>query len=136
MTSDRRELILDRVYNLLSELTIPIRGDEANGPTSLVAGNIVRNQHDLPAEAVPGIILLDADEVRSQRQTRPERGMKENGVPDSIIRMTPEIYVVLDTRSVTNVNNVGSGIWMLRGLRSWERFFPILRFKASWATTC
>lgn len=104
MTTDRRELILDRIYDLLSELSIPILGDGANGPTLIAAGNIVRNQHDLDEKAVPGIILLDADEVKSQRQVRPERGHRENGVPDSVIKMTPEIYVVLDTRGVTNVN--------------------------------
>jgi hypothetical protein len=109
-TTDRRELILERVYDLLSELTIPILGGPVPAKiTSIPAGNIVRNQNELDKAKVPGIILLDGDEVKDPRQQRPERGMVENGVPDSIMRMTPEIYVVLDVRDRTN-ENVGEDL--------------------------
>jgi hypothetical protein len=106
MTTDRRELILDRVFDLLSELSIPIQGPvpPAVPVTSIPAGNIVRNMNELDKTKVPGIILLDADEMKSPRQQLPERGQVENGVPDSIMKMTPEIYVVLDVRDRTNAN--------------------------------
>lgn len=103
--TDRRELILERVYDLLSELTIPILGGPApSSVTSIPAGHIVRNQNELDKTKVPGIILLDADEVKSPRQQLPDRGQVENGVPDSIMKMTPEIYVVLDVRDRANTN--------------------------------
>jgi len=109
-TTDRRELILDRVFNLLSELTIPILGGPPPAAaTEIPAGNIVRNRNELGKNQVPGIIMLDADEVKAPRQQQPERGQKENGVPDSIMKMTPEIYVVLDVRGITN-ENVGEDL--------------------------
>lgn len=113
-TTDRRELILERVYDLLEGLTIPINGGLAPSQiTSIPSGNIVRNQNDLPAAKVPGIVLLDGDEVKSPRQQRPERGQKENGVPDMVLRMTPEIYVVLDVRDRSNTN-VGEDLNLAR----------------------
>ena len=109
-TIDRRELILERLAAILAGLTIPISGGPAPATvTSIPAGNFVRNRNELDAKAVPGIILLDADEVRDSRATRPARGMTENGVPDSIMKMTPEIYVVLEVRGIAN-QNVGQDL--------------------------
>jgi|SRR5579864_2485225 len=103
-TNDRRELILERLATILSGLTIPILGGPApKVATSIPAGNFVRNRNELDAKAVPGIILLDADEVQVPYK-RPERGMTERGVPDTIMKMTPEIYVILDVRGITNEN--------------------------------
>jgi hypothetical protein len=103
---DRRQLILERVYQNLGALTIPLLGG-ANGPVTIVPGNIVHNRNELPAEKVPGIILLDADEVRDTRQMQPPPGMAQRAVPPAIYKMTPEIYVVLDGRPVSNDQNFG-----------------------------
>lgn len=95
--ADRRQLILSRLMTLLSGLTITL----TDGST-IPAGHIVHNRDELPQELVPGIILLDADEVKDQRfpsiqgrGSRPGPGM---------MKMTPEIYVVLDVRKPTNIN--------------------------------
>lgn len=103
-TNDRRQAIIDRLITILSELTIPMAGDEAGGPTSIPAGNFVHNRNELSENTTPGIILLDADEVRDPRATLPPRGMAESKVPQAVVKMTPEIYVVLDTRTPGNVN--------------------------------
>src|SRR5674476_65813 len=107
-TNDRRQLILDRLYELLSGLTIPLAGGPT-GSISIVPGNIVQNRNELPKELVPGIILLDADEIKNPLTQLRERGLTETRVPSSIMKMTPEIYVVLDTRGITN-KNVGKDL--------------------------
>jgi hypothetical protein len=99
---DRREQVLARLYTLLSELNIPLLGGAS--PATIVPGNIVANRNQLPEGLVPGIILLDGDEVNDRRKNRPERGLQEKRVPDQVMKMTPEIYVVLDTRGITNLN--------------------------------
>jgi len=53
---------------------------------------------------VPGIVLLDADEIRNPRQIPPTRGMTETRVPPQVMNLTPEIYVVLDVRGIENLN--------------------------------
>lgn len=104
-TYDRRELILSRLAAILSGLTIPILGGPAPATvTSIPAGNFVRNRNELDASQVPGIILLDADEVRDPAIRRPPRGLIEQAMPDQIMKMTPEIYVVLDVRGISNMN--------------------------------
>lgn len=100
---DRRQEVLARVFELLSGLSIPLAGGPT-GPLTIQPGTIVRNRNELPKEMVPGIIMLDADEIKDPRVQLPARGMIEKAVPPSIIKMTPEIYVVLDTRGITNMN--------------------------------
>ncbi len=100
---DRRQEVLTRLFELLGGLTIPLLGGPV-GPVTIVPGNIVHNRNELPADLVPGIILLDADEIKDPRTQLPPRGLIERAVPPSIMKMTPEIYVVLDTRGITNQN--------------------------------
>lgn len=106
--NDRRQLVLSRLYDLLGGLTIPLAGGP-NGPVNIVPGNIVRNRNELPKEKVPGIILLDADEIKDPAVQLRSRGVAERAVPTTIVKMTPEIYVVLDTRPITN-ENVGEDL--------------------------
>lgn len=91
---DRRDLILTTLFNLLKGLTVTL----TNG--TIPAGHIVRNRDELPKELVPGIILLDADEVRDPRT--PLLQGRATRVSPSLMRMTPEIYVVLDVRKPQN----------------------------------
>lgn len=102
-TFDRRELIIEQLLNDLGNLTVPLLGGP-NGPSAIVPGHIVHNRNELDEDLVPGIILLDADEVRSTTQTMRERGLQESKVPIQVMRMTPEIYVVLDPRGNVNLN--------------------------------
>ena len=93
---DRRTDILAQVHTLLNSLEITL----SDG--TIPAKNFVHNRNELPKELVPGIILLDADEVSDPRgiQAPPGRG----GPPGAkLMRMTPEIYVVLDVRKPNNV---------------------------------
>lgn len=99
--ADRRALILERLEVLLSGLSVTL----SNG--TLPAGNIVHNRDQLPKEKVPGIILLDADEVRDQRFPT-NQGRSAPPAP-GYMRMTPEIYVVLDVRIPDN-ENVGEDL--------------------------
>src|SRR5579872_6638479 len=92
--ADRRLLILARLQTILSSLTIEI------STGTIPAGNIVHNRDELPAELVPGIILLDADEVRDLRFPSMQ-GRSERPGP-GMLKMTPEIYVVLDVRKPKN----------------------------------
>ena len=101
--NDRRQLILNQLYVLLGGLTIPLLGGPT-GAVSIVPGNIVHNRNELPKQKVPGIIILDADEIKDPRAQLRERGLAETRVPSNIIKMTPEIYVVLDTRGIDNQN--------------------------------
>ena len=94
---DRRSLILARVDAVLNGLTITLTSGV------IPAKNFVHNRNELPKDKVPGIILLDADEVSDPRgiQAPPGRG----GPPGAkLMRMTPEIYVVLDVRKPNNVS--------------------------------
>jgi hypothetical protein len=90
----------------LSGLTITLTDGSV-----IAAGNIVHNRDELPAEKVPGIVLLDADEVRDQRFP-PLQGRSERPGP-GMMKMTPEIYVVLDVRKPQNVN-VGEDLNLAR----------------------
>jgi hypothetical protein len=90
---DRRQLILTRLEALLNSLTITLTTG------TIPAGNFVHNRDQLPKELVPGVILLDADEVKDPR-VLPSAGRSLPGT--SLMRMTPEIYVVLDVRTPTN----------------------------------
>jgi hypothetical protein len=104
--ADRRALILARLKELLSGLTVTLTDG-----TTIAAGNIVHNRDELPKEKVPGIILLDADEVKDPRfPTRDGRGMPPS---PGMMRMTPEIYIVLDVRKPQNTN-VGEDLNLAR----------------------
>ncbi len=94
---DRREEILERLDELLEGLTITL------STGTIPAGNFVHNRNELPAGKVPGIILLDADEVQDPRALALPNGRQ---LPPGIqlMRMTPEIYVVLDVRKPANAN--------------------------------
>ncbi len=93
---DRRDAILARLEEILKAATITI----SNG--TIPAGNYVRNRNQLPKELVPGVIQLDADETRDPRfPSNQGRG----GPPGpGMMRMTPEVYVVLDQRKPNNLN--------------------------------
>lgn len=94
--NDRRDKILARLEALLSGLTITLSSG------TIPAGNFVRNRNELPAGLVPGIILLDADEVQDPRALKLPNGSKlPPGV--QLMKMTPEVYVVLDVRKPQNV---------------------------------
>lgn len=100
---DRRQEILDRLYTQLAGLTINLAGGP-DGAVSIAAGNIVRNRNDLQADKLPGMIVLDADEVKDSMLKLPPGGGNQQRMPAQLMRMTPEIYVVLDTRPVGNKN--------------------------------
>lgn len=93
--ADRRALILARLGVLLSGVTIELS-------TGMIpVGNYVHNRNELPAELVPGIILLDADEIRDLRFPVNTAGRALHSGP-GMMKMTPEIYIVLDVRKPKN----------------------------------
>lgn len=103
---DRRAEILERLDELLEGLTITL------STGTIPTGNFVHNRNELPAGKVPGIILLDADEVMDPRALRlPDGRQLPPGV--QLMRMTPEIYVVLDVRKPANAN-VGEDLNLAR----------------------
>jgi hypothetical protein len=111
--ADRRVLILDQLESILAGMSIPLLGNLIGGPTLIPPGNIVRNRNELPRELVPGLILLDADETRDPRV--PELSGRGSRPGPSLMRMTPEIYVVLDVRKPSNTN-VGEDLYTARQL--------------------
>lgn len=104
--ADRRQLICARLFELLEGLSVTI----STGP--IPPGHIVHNRNELPQEKVPGIILLDADEVRDQRF--PETPGRQTAPGPGIMKMTPEIYIVLDVRKPQN-KMVGEDLNEVRG---------------------
>jgi hypothetical protein len=92
--ADRRAMILSQTFGLLKGLTIAL----TNGV--IPAGNIVHNRNELPAELVPGLILLDADEVADPTLANLQGRALRPGT--CLMKMTPEIYVVLDVRKPQN----------------------------------
>lgn len=105
---DRRQEILDRLWAMFENLTVDLAGGP-NGAIQIKAGNVVRNRSELQADKLPGIILLDADEVKDPRTLRPPPGHQQSRMPIQVMRMTPEIYVQLDTRPIGN-ENVGKDL--------------------------
>jgi hypothetical protein len=106
--ADRRALILETLVTALSGLSVTLTDGSV-----IAAGNIVHNRDELPAEKVPGIILLDADEVRDLRFPQ-NSGRSERPGP-GMMKMTPEIYVVLDVRKGALQNkNVGEDLNLAR----------------------
>jgi hypothetical protein len=106
MGLDRRALLLARSFDILSGLSIDI------STGTIPAGNIVHNRNELPAELVPGLIFLDADEVRDPRFTQNTQGRSTPPKP-GMMKMTPEIYAVLDVRKPANLL-VGEDLLLMR----------------------
>ena len=50
------------------------------------------------------MIVLDADEVKDPIALKAPPGSQQSRMPAQVMRMTPEIYVVLETRPVGNLN--------------------------------
>lgn len=104
---DRREEILERLFaileNLVSGLTI------SSGPFK----GAVRNRDQLPQEKVPGILMLDADEVRDPQM--PPRDGRGGPPGPGIMRMTPEVYIQLDVRDI-NKKKVGEDLNLVRSV--------------------
>jgi hypothetical protein len=94
--ADRRNLILDRLDAILRGMTIEL------STGTIVAGAFVRNRGELPKDKVPGIILLDADEVFDKVLTPNKDARGEANPPIGLVRMTPEVYVVLGNRKPNN----------------------------------
>lgn len=90
--------ILSGMTVVLTEGTIP-------------PGNVVHNRDELPAEKVPGIILLDADEIKDARF--PQNSGRGLPTGPGMMKMTPEIYIVLDVRKPHN-KNVGEDLDLAR----------------------
>lgn len=99
-------MILARLNSILGGLVIEL----TDGKT-ISNGHIVHNRDELPEELVPGIILLDADEVRDLRFPN-NSGRGERPGP-GMMKMTPEVYVVLDVRKPKNIN-VGEDLNLAR----------------------
>lgn len=99
---DRRSEILARLVEVLGAATIPLLGDKLNGPISITPDKFVHNRGELPAEKVAGITLLDADETKDPRT--PSNQGRAGPPANTLMRMTPEIYIVLNVRKPNNEN--------------------------------
>jgi hypothetical protein len=100
---DRRAMIIDRLVELLSSFAVTLRGDPLSGPLAVDPAVFTHNRGELPNEKVPGLILLDADETRDPRYAQQQAGRRTPVAP-TLMRMTPEIYVVLNVRKPQNMN--------------------------------
>ena len=107
LVNDRRAKILARLDVILSALSIKLMDG------STVTGKFVHNRNELPADMVPGLILLDADEVSDPSTLRAIAG-RQLPMGAKLMRMTPEIYAVLDVRKPANVN-VSEDLNLMRG---------------------
>lgn len=105
---DRRVLILQQLEELLGGLDIELTTGR------IPAGNFVRNRNELPAEKVPGIILLDGDEVGDPGTARVPSG-RSTPLTSRLMKMQPEIYVVLNVRKPQN-KNVGEDLSIARAV--------------------
>jgi hypothetical protein len=98
MTTDRRELVLTRLLEVLAAV-----------PSIQV---VVRNRGELPADKRPGIVLLDADEVARPSAPNARGRLIAQAMPN-VVDMTPEIYVVMDPRKQPNPS-IGTDMNALR----------------------
>jgi hypothetical protein len=89
MATDKRELILLRLKAILETVAD-------------VPGGVFRNRGELDDAKRPAIILLDGDEV-STRSVSAANSRGSLTVPPQFVRMSPEIYIVLDARKPHNV---------------------------------
>lgn len=92
--ADRRSLILARLVELLPSLAIEIS-------TGVIPpDHFEHNREELPDELLPGIILLDGDEMRDP--AFPDRTGRAMRSGPGMMKMTPEVYIVLDNRKPHN----------------------------------
>lgn len=103
---DRRALILQELESLLAGLDIELSTGR------IKAGNFVHNRNELTAGKRPGIILLDADEIGDPRVPVMSTG-RSTGIAPRMMKMTPEIYVVLEDRKPRN-ENLGTDLSIAR----------------------
>ena len=101
--ADRRALIIERLVELFTGFSVQLAGTPLSRSVSITAGNVVHNRDQLPAEKVPGLIILDGDEIKDPRVLEMPSG-RNLPVSPSLVRMTPEIYIVLDVREPLNIN--------------------------------
>lgn len=104
---DRRAMIIERLVELLSNFTVPLQGDTLSGPQVIVPANFYHNRGELPGSPdykVPAVILLDADEELDPGTPPPKKGRELTQVPTVLMRMVPEIYIVLNVRKPANTN--------------------------------
>lgn len=110
--TDRRDLIIQALLECLSGLTITLLGggglSDASTVIDTAAGQIAHNRDELPEALLPGLILLDADEVRDPRT--PEHSGRGQRPGPALMKMTPEIYIVLDVRKPPNDANIGKDL--------------------------
>jgi hypothetical protein len=102
---DRRDQILTRLFTLLGTVSVTISTGTFSG------SKLVRNRNELPQEKVPGLILLDADEVKDPRF--PELSGRGSRPGPGMMKMTPEVYIVLDQRKPNNIL-VGEDLNLIR----------------------
>jgi hypothetical protein len=106
---DRRAMIIGRLVELFSGFTVQLQGDGISGPVSIDPTLFVHNRGELPGTQsgaepkIPGLILLDADEVKDPRFVPKDVG-RQLPIAPQVMRMTPEIYIVLDVRKPNNIN--------------------------------
>jgi hypothetical protein len=103
MIIDRRQLIINELFGVLKGLTITLTGMNGTAP-NIPAGHIVHNRNELPSELVPGIILCDADEINDTLVLQREPGRQAPKISPQIMKMTPEIIVVLEGRKPNDYN--------------------------------
>lgn len=104
---DRRSLILERLHELFVGFSLTL----TDGIAKIKPGNVVHNRDELPAELVPGLILLDGDEEKDPRA--PQVAGRSTPSGPGLMRMTPEIYAVLEVRKPHN-KNVGEDLILAR----------------------
>jgi hypothetical protein len=109
---DRRQAILTELDTLLAALVPTITLTGTNGtPAKFAANGYVHNRNELPQGLVPGVILLDGDETVGLVPVIP--GRIPPRIAPQIMKVTPEIYVVLDVRKPNNIN-VGADLSIAR----------------------
>lgn len=99
---------------MLGSLSVPLLGDHLSGPSVLSGEELYHNRGELPGSPepkVPGMILLDADEVKDPRFVMAQG--RNLPVGTQVMRMTPEIYIVLPVRKPDNTN-VGTDLNTVR----------------------
>lgn len=110
---DRRQDIINELVALLTGLlpTIILTGTQGT-PGVMSPEGFVHNRNQLPKGLVPGIILLDGDDLLGPPPPQ-QSGRAPPQIAPQIMRFKPEIYVVLDERIPNNVN-VGEDLSICR----------------------
>lgn len=94
--TDRRDLLLERVYAILQGLA----GQQIGTGPVVQAANIVRNRGEMPTDKRPAIILMDADETSNKEAF----GRGRPGSTPLLVEVRPEIYVCLEGRKPQNLS--------------------------------